>query len=143
MPDPLMNIQRGFWLGLNLVSMTIALYSIAKLFVAVKTLQETDAKIDFNKWSMLLHTVFVIFSSLVIMSDVATAVFAYQKMLVTEIVICVDTILQLIICYICWTMGSSETLKRYKCNFIKDVQGGVRVRYELIQSQISTKTNDD
>lgn len=73
--------------------MVIALYSISKLFSTVKTLHETDGKIGFNKWTMVLHTVFVIVSSLVIMSDVGCALIAYQEMWVTITVICVDTVL--------------------------------------------------
>ena len=35
----------------------------------------------------------------------------------------VDAIIEYIICYICWTMGSSAQLRRFKCN-ITQTQAG-------------------
>lgn len=32
----------------------------------------------------------------------------------------IDIIVQLLICYICWTVGSSEQLKRFDCILIED-----------------------
>ncbi len=45
----------------------------------------------------------------------------------------IDIIVQLLICYICWTVGSSEQLKRFDCILIEDGQGGFLIKYKLKQ----------
>ena len=41
----------------------------------------------------------------------------------------VDLVVQLLICYICWTLGDSEQLNKFDCYMIEDGQGGFLLKY--------------
>ena len=43
----------------------------------------------------------------------------------------VDMIVQLLICYICFTLGASDQLTRFDCFLIEDAQGNFIVKYKL------------
>ena len=43
----------------------------------------------------------------------------------------IDIFLQLLICYICWTVGASEHLKRFDCLLIDDGHGNYILKYRL------------
>lgn len=43
----------------------------------------------------------------------------------------VDLIVQLLICYICLTLGSSDQLNRFDCSIVPDGLGGYFIRYRL------------
>ena len=40
-------------------------------------------------------------------------------------------IVQLLICYICYTLGASDQLTRFDCFLIEDGQGNFIVKYKL------------
>jgi hypothetical protein len=40
-------------------------------------------------------------------------------------------IVQLLICYICYTLGASDQLKRFDCFLIEDGRGNFIVKYKL------------
>lgn len=129
-------------MGINALAMLIALFSIGMLFSTVKALRETDSRVGFNQWTMVLHSTFCIVQTLVILLDFLEAVTGTQSMLVTSCVVAIDTLLQFVICYICLTMGSSATLRRFQCTFVKDVGGGLHVKYTLIK-EVSVEEIDD
>ena len=43
----------------------------------------------------------------------------------------IDMIVQLLICYICYTLGASDQLTRFDCFLIEDGQGNFTVMYKL------------
>ena len=43
----------------------------------------------------------------------------------------IDMIMQLLICYICYTLGASDQLTRFDCFLIEDGQGNFIVMYKL------------
>lgn len=43
----------------------------------------------------------------------------------------IDIFLQLLICYICWTVGAHEHLKRFDCLLIDDGNGNYTLKYRL------------
>ncbi len=50
----------------------------------------------------------------------------------------VDLIVQLLICYICLTLGSSDQLNRFDCSIVPDGLGGYLIRYRLKQGATET-----
>ena len=51
----------------------------------------------------------------------------------------VDLVVQLLICYICWTLGASEQLNKFDCYMIEDGRGGFLLKYvhrESVRSAI-------
>ena len=43
----------------------------------------------------------------------------------------IDMIVQLLICYICYTLGASDQLNRFDCYLIDDGQGNFMMKYKL------------
>ncbi len=119
------------WLALNITSTLISLYSIHKLFETIKELRQSNSNVEFNKWTLVFHSTFLICAVLANTIDVVTSALDIANMLIYCIVIIIDAILQLAICYICWTMGSDQHLRQFKCYIVKDVYGNLQVHYEL------------
>lgn len=46
---------------------------------------------------------------------------------------------QLTICYICWTLGSSAQLRRFNCILVPTADGGLRVEFKLKDSVLAAE----
>ena len=57
------------------------------------------------------------------------------NMLVECFTVAVNMLLQQAICFICYTMGASDHLRRFDCFLIKDSQGNLKIRYEMVMSE--------
>lgn len=65
----------------------------------------------------------------------------YYKLQIVLVI--VDTILQLAICYICWTMGSSVELRRYNLTLVSYGSGNsVSLKYTLKGSKDEPLTTE-
>ena len=42
-----------------------------------------------------------------------------------------DFLVQTLICYICWTMGSSSNLRKFNFKIVRNVNGLLDIRFEL------------
>lgn len=55
---------------------------------------------------------------------------------------------QSLVCYICWTQGSSRKQKQFTCTLVPDRNGGMRLQFTKIESVLESKlrvkgTNED
>jgi hypothetical protein len=118
---PWFDAQNIAFCVLTIMSTVITIYSICKIFETSKQLSATNQNVHINLRTMICHSSLLIVSSLIAIGYNTP----YDKMPRIASVIYVslpviDIIVQLLICYICWTVGSSEQLKRFDCILIED-----------------------
>jgi hypothetical protein len=46
---------------------------------------------------------------------------------------------QVLICYICWTQGSSKQMKQFSCTLVPDRNGGMRLQFTPIESVLESR----
>ncbi len=127
--DPLDYWEFIFYASLTIVSSLLTVYAVVKIFGTSKMLDASNSNVHLNKRAMVLHSLLLVIQCLFMIYFVV----AYQQLLqgnnafVMEPI--VDLIVQLLICYICWALGSNSQLKMFDCLLIEDGQGGLTVKY--------------
>ena len=102
------------WLILTFVSTGVTMFGIIKIFRTSSELQKYNSNITVNTRNMILHSILLTFQSFV---NVLYALETYipfllsHGALITIVTTVVDLIVQLMICYICLTMGSYIQLR--------------------------------
>jgi hypothetical protein len=106
-------------------------------------LQKYNNKVTINKLTMVLHTLLVTLQSLVVVfSTLLNCIRAFYKhsALVSTVLIAVDLIVQLMICYICLTMGFHIYLRKFQMTL--DLTTGVpkvmltRIKESMVVSEL-------
>ena len=93
------------------------MFGIWKIIGATVELQKYNENVTVNNRTMILHSLLLILQSLVAVLNALipyTPVFLNHAALTTNFETALDLILQLMICYICITMGSHDNLCKFK-----------------------------
>lgn len=106
--------------------------SISVICVTVKKLKESSPNISFDYWSMITHSLLLVFQVIAVASYVAPKGWfkhprVYSSM--AGVVVIVDFFVQMLILYICWTQGSSSKLKEYNLTMVPDSNGRMRIQF--------------
>ena len=81
---------------------------------------------------MVLHsTLLIIQCSLVILGNIPYEWAPRYNSIIWAVEPIIDMIIQLLICYICFTLGASDQLTRFDCYLLEDGQGNFIVKYKL------------
>lgn len=81
---------------------------------------------------MVLHSCLLVIQTLVVIAAICPySASPNVYSIVWTCIPAVDMLVQLCICYICWTMGSSMHLRNFDCYLIQNSQGDYIVKYEL------------
>ncbi len=102
------------WLMITFVSTGVTMFGICKIFKTASELQKSNLNVTINMQNMILHSILLTLQSLV---SVFFALYPYipflssHTALITSVETAVDLIVQLVICYICLTMGSHVRLR--------------------------------
>ena len=128
-------IQTYPWLSMHVLSTIITGYAIYKITMTTRTLKTVEV----NTRTMLLHISMLIIQNLVMMAVILFGAVSfvidengYELALFGRFDVpltYVDALIELIICYICYTMGSSAALRRFDCNIQMAKNGGYEVKF--------------
>ena len=81
---------------------------------------------------MILHAALLIIQTLLVVSyNIPQLRFSRASVIYFTVLPIVDLFVQLLICYICWTVGASPHLQNFDCIIIEDNHGRLLVRYTL------------
>ena len=118
------------WTIMVTISTIITVVSIKKIYTTCKTVAQSDESVKISLKSLVIHAILlVIFAMVIIPTNLRLD---KKKFAIIWVAInTIDVIIQMIICYICWTMGSSEQLGLYDCFLVKTSSGCHFVRYVL------------
>ena len=92
----------------------VTIFGIIKMFQTSSELQKYNSNVTVNTRNMILHSILLTLQSLVTVFSALSPyipLFFYHATLITIVVSAVDLIVQLMICYICLTMGSHVQLR--------------------------------
>ena len=101
------------WLLITALSTFVTVYAINSIFQTAKQLEISNSNVDINKKTMILH------SSLLITQCVCAAFYAMpcgwhrERNYITISMTIIEVVLQLAVCFICVTMGSSVQLRKF------------------------------
>ena len=102
---------------LTFVSAGVTIFGIIKIYRTSSELQKYNSKVTINTRNMILHSILLALQSLV---NVFNALILYIPFflnhfgVITIVVTATDLIVQLMICYICLTMGSHVQLRKFQ-----------------------------
>lgn len=126
---------------INLVSTTILVYSLIILILLARRLQGQNLEINMTCLALhallaILQTVVVIRFFLTLYSMLGLSNEAYTAWALLELV------MECMIVYICWTMGSSKELRKYKCLIYTRADGSIKMEMVLITEVGNTAVNE-
>lgn len=103
-----MTAVNSIWSALILVSTVLTIYAVFRIYQTTSILSANNPNINVSNVKMVMHS-----SLLVVQFPIIVAVailYKYPKIAVYSngIMPIVDMVIQLLIGYICWTMGSSK-----------------------------------
>ena len=102
------------WLTLTFVSTGVTMFGICKIFRTSSELQKYNSNVTVNTRNMTLHSILLTLQSLVNVLNVLEPyilLFSSYGPLINIVTTVIDLIVQLMICYICLTMGSHVQLR--------------------------------
>jgi hypothetical protein len=117
--------------------------------VAIVSLLQTISKlnlgpkVNIDKFNLILHQcmltvlVLVIFTATIPYRVLPGLYFKFEVALVYA-----DLVNQLMVCYICWTMGSSVKLRQYNCTYVRTADGRVSLKFRLREPQFTQSIGD-
>jgi hypothetical protein len=120
---------------LGVLSVLVSLYSVCRLFKVVKLMRTANSNLTYNErmiyvqiW-LLVGFVLSFIGAYVVYLTVVSSAFFIKLYVASK---CFELGQQLAICYICWSLGSSVQLRRFRLLLVKDNEGSrVTVKYEL------------
>ncbi len=92
------------------------MFGINKICITTKELQKYNTNITINKNTMILHSIMLTLQSLVAIIYALVPyikIFLAHNVKINIIVIVVDLSVQIMICYICLTMGCHVHLRKF------------------------------
>ena len=128
-----------FYIIFNLISFSVLLYAMQQMTLFVKSLgSNSELSLGFNQTSLTVHQVVLflylcvdVLFSLFWLIDAEKAISEVARVLW---ILCTMS-LQLVICYICYTMGSSVRLRGVKV-LVQHNSDGVQIKFETSQSNL-------
>jgi uncharacterized membrane protein len=122
----------SIWSTLTIISSAVTIYAICKIIAINRELSLTNPNVKFNKKTMVLHsTLLIIQCCAVILANVPYTWAERYNNIIWAVMPVIDMIVQLLICFICFTLGASDQLTRFDCFLIQDRQGNFIVKYKL------------
>ena len=104
----MLNIAHSLWLGINILASAVTIYAIRSIFDTVNRLTNGNGSLALNKGTLILHSSLLVVQTVVVALNALppklTAPFYYKLVIA---LVTMDFFVELAICYICWTMGSS------------------------------------
>ena len=92
---------------LALLSTCVTIYSICKIFQTTSRLSATNPNIKINKSTMILHCCLLVIQTAESLATTIPYDFSARAYLIIYTALpIVDLIVQVMICYICWTVGA-------------------------------------
>ena len=89
-------------------------------------------KYDTNYYKLAVHCVLLIVSFCVcLINAMPDKIIMKTEISLMFILILCDFLVQTLICYICWTMGSSSNLRKFNFKIVRNVNGLLDIRFEL------------
>ncbi len=101
---------RVVWAIMAGLSTFFSVFSIRQIFKTIRTVQKNNSSVDINKCKMVIHCLLQAIQTLVVVFAAApNDWFQHEKTLklIAYSVLSYDLMIQLTVCYICITMGSS------------------------------------
>lgn len=92
---------------MTILNTLVSIYAILKIFATARKLSNTNMLTSVNKQAMMIHGTVITIQSATITFNALANRFLPDIIADTIVVACCDTLVQLAINYICWTMGSS------------------------------------
>lgn len=101
-------LTKSIWILINLVSTAVTVFAVIWLLQTIKTLRRTNQRIDLNKNSLILHSILLVIQSTTAILDTSAYYLSSSRVYGGTILLetLADLVLQLVICYICLTIGS-------------------------------------
>ncbi len=102
------------WLMMTFGSTGVTIFGIIKIFRTSSELQKYNSNVTINTRNMILHSILLTLQSLVSVLNALLPFFPLfysHGRIITIVTSAVDLIVQLMICYICLTMGSHVQLR--------------------------------
>ncbi len=93
------------------------MFGICKIFQTSSELQKYNSNVTVNTRNMILHSILLTLQSLVTLFNGFEPFIQFlfsHAVLINVVMTAVDLIVQLMICYICLTMGSHVQLRLYQ-----------------------------
>ncbi len=97
-------------------SCLVTIFAICNIFGTTVELQKYNANVTINKRTMIIHIILLTLQSLVAVFaalELYIQVLFNYSQVITIVMTAVDLIVQLMICYICLTMGSHVHLRKF------------------------------
>ncbi len=105
----------------NLLNTAVSVVALFKLFQVLRKIHSVEENLGFNKCTMVLHVLLLTLTAIASLSSfVCYLLYAFGNSSYFTFDIAgffevgIDTSLQLIIGYVCYTMGTDTTMKNYK-----------------------------
>ncbi len=121
------------------------MFAICKIARTARQLSLHNNKVSINNRTMLIHSVLLALQSFVAVISTLSYYFAVlynHESLINIFLLGVNVIGQIMICYICVTMGSDVRLRKFKMTL--DMTTGVpKVRFCLKQSVVETEFEEN
>jgi hypothetical protein len=132
------------WVSLNFLSTFFSIFGIRKILNTLQELKKNNPRIKTNKFILILHCVVLVLNLAAVISESLPAKLftTYQFYLIDIILIATDTITQLCICYICWSMGSSINLRKFDLTILVSKNGIFIVKLTPRESEILIEEHD-
>ena len=122
----------AIWSTLTIASTITSIYAICKILAINKELSLTNPNVKINKKTMVLHsTLLIVQSCTAILANIPWSWAPRYNIIIWAVIPVIDMIVQLLICYICYTLGASDQLTRFDCFLIEDGHGNFIVKYKL------------
>lgn len=116
-----------------IINTVITIISLQSMFNFIKRLRINNSNVRINKSALILHV------ALMLLSLVTATVWSLSywdtnltdgklrgDMIIQDLEISITFLLQLTICLICWTMGSSSQLRKFNCIIVHNEIGQVK-----------------
>lgn len=114
----------------NLLNTVVSVVALFKLFQVLRKIHSVEDNLGFKKGTMLLHVLLLTLTAVASLSSLIcylmyafgdSTYFAFYIAGFFEVGI--DTLLQLMIGYVCYTMGTDTSMKNYKLLLIQNPDG--------------------
>lgn len=111
-PSPLYFTTQLIWVVYTIASTIITIIGIRQILTTLKELKKYNERIKMNSFTLKIHCTVLVLNFLAVFIDAFPyRCFSEKTWLIFDIMLVgADTITQLCICYICWSMGSSAML---------------------------------
>ncbi len=131
------NITIGVvWVVLILLSTLVTSFSIFKIFHTMNQLQSINLNVKISKWTFSLHLALLTLQTINVIFFFANDFKQTDKVFYVDYfsLPVVDFLMQLAICFICFSLGAHRNLNRHIMSFEVDERGAARIVFNTQES---------